>query len=131
VSRARATAIPKPQPLKRLALPLTSEVRQAVRGAPPPMASRITKPSQISAPKRPATATGRVAPKSLTKPTPAPHMPVRPATSASFRPQTVTTRPMRAPTKLQISATPLAVDPENFFGFEGMDFRGDDFMFDV
>jgi hypothetical protein len=38
---------------------------------------------------------------------------------------------MKVPTKLQTGATPPVAHPEIIFGFEGIEFRGDDFMFDV
>jgi hypothetical protein len=126
-SRARVTTIPKPRPLKQPMLPHTSEVRQAVRVDSGPMAGPTKKPHNDGS-IRPATVTGRVASKSLTKPTPAPRIPVRSATSASFRPQTTKTK---APSKLQTGATPPVAHLEIIFGFEGINFRGDDFMFDV
>jgi hypothetical protein len=134
VSRARATTIPKPQQLKQLkqlTLPLASKVRQAPSADSGPMAGPTKKPPQINPHTRPATATGRVASTSLTKPTPAPRTIVRPASSASLRPQTTTARPAKFQTKLQTGATPLATDQELHFEFEGIDVRGDDFMFDV
>ena len=126
-SRARLMTIPNPrkQPAVPRVVQLSSRRERVVRAAPTPVAASTKKPTQISHPARPATATGRIAPV-LT-----PRILPRPATSASLRPPTAMTRTGRHPTKFQASATPLAADPEFVLEFEGVDVGDEDFMFDV
>ena len=61
-----------------------------------------------------------------------PRILARPATSASLRLPTGTTRTAKLRAKMQTGVTtPLVADPVIGFQFDDMDIRDDDFMFDV
>jgi hypothetical protein len=125
--RARAITISNPP----TAVHLSSKRGQAVRVTPTPTVGLTKKSPQINHPTRPATATGRIASTSRTRPVSATRILARPATSTSLRLPPAVTKTVKVTKKLQTGAMPSAADPEIVFEFGGMDVEYHDFMFDV
>ena len=131
-SRARATTLPVPRPLKPTARQVPSERAQAIRIDPTPPISPSKKSSDKAAPTRSATTTGcitstpRMTTVSMTS-----RLPTRPATSISLRPPTITTKKVTMLAKFRSCSTLLVADSEFVLEFDGPDVADDDFMFDI